>query len=260
MLSNKIMQESNSITKSSFKKRIKKKKFRNSSGNLVFYHRSYGHKKKYRTNFIQDFEFKSGVVIDYQYDPYKNSPTCLVFTEGKKFILIPCIEDVKIGTLVQFKTKKFSNGNYSSLKYIPVNSVISFLWNNLSKRFIYSRSAGSFSILLSKTSKYALIKLKSGSLQIVSLNFFCFFGKVACWNFNKKRIYRKAGRNKWLGIRPTVRGVAMNPIDHPHGGGEGKTSGGRCSVSPWGKLTKGVPTVNTGLNRYLKNKLIRKYF
>lgn len=260
MLSNKIMQEFNSITKSSFKKRIKKKKFRNSSGNLVFYHRSYGHKKKYRTNFIQDFEFKSGVVIDYQYDPYKNSPTCLVFTEGKKFILIPCIEDVKIGTLVQFKTKKFSNGNYSSLKYIPVNSVISFLWNNLSKRFIYSRSAGSFSILLSKTSKYALIKLKSGSLQIVSLNFFCFFGKVACWNFNKKRIYRKAGRNKWLGIRPTVRGVAMNPIDHPHGGGEGKTSGGRCSVSPWGKLTKGVPTVNTGLNRYLKNKLIRKYF
>lgn len=260
MLLNKISQEFSATIKSSFKKRIKKKKFRNSSGNLVFYHRSYGHKKKYRTNFIQDFEFKSGVVIDYQYDPYRNSPTCLVFTESKKFILIPCIEGVKIGTLVQFKTKKFSNGNYSCLKYIPVNSVISFLWNNLSRKFVYSRAAGSFSILLSKTSKYALVKLKSGSLQIVSLNFFCFFGKVASWNFNKKRIYRKAGRNKWLGIRPTVRGVAMNPVDHPHGGGEGKTSGGRCSVSPWGKLTKGVPTVNTGLNRFLKNKLIRKYF
>lgn len=241
------------------KKRIKKKKFRNSSGNLVFYHRSFGHKKKYRTNFIQDFNFKSGVVIDYQYDPYRNSPTCLIFTESKKFVYIPCIENVKVGSLIQFKTKKFSNGHYSSLKYIPVNSVVSFIWNNLTRKFIYSRSAGSFSILLSKTEKYALIKLKSGSLQIVSINFFCFFGKVASWNI-KKNFYKKAGRNKWLGIRPTVRGVAMNPIDHPHGGGEGKTSGGRCSVSPWGKLTKGVPTVNTGLNKFLKNKLIRKYF
>jgi len=238
----------------------KKKKFKNTNGNIVIYHKAFGHKKKLRKNFIKDFSFNSGVVLDYQYDPYKNSPSCLVFSYNKNFVYIPCIENLKIGSFIQFKTKKFLPGDYSSLLNIPVNTIISYIWDSRQKKFIYGKSAGSFCILISKTDKFALIKLKSGTLKILPLYFYCFFGKVSEWDFKKKKIIKKAGRNSWLGIRPTVRGVAMNPIDHPHGGGQGKTSGGRCSVSPWGKLTKGVPTVNTGLYNFLKNKLIRKYF
>lgn len=238
----------------------KKKKFKNSSGNIVVYHKSYGHKKKLRKNFINDFFFKNGLIIDYQYDPYKNSPSCLIFTENKKFLLAPCIEGSGIGSVIQFKTKNFSCGDYSSLINIPVNSSICYIWSIYSKKFIYSKSSGSFCVLVAKTDKFALVKLKSGFFKILPLSFYCFFGKVSSWDLKKKKIINKAGRNHWLGVRPVVRGVAMNPVDHPHGGGEGKTSGGRCSVSPWGKLTKGVPTVNTGLYRYIQNKLIRKYF
>merc|ERR1711966_362141 len=107
---------------------------------------------------------------------------------------------------------------------------------------IFSRSAGTFGQLIQKTKKLAHIRLPSGEQRFIDLNNSATLGIVSN-EFHQGRVLGKAGRKRWLGKRSNVRGVAMNPIDHPHGGGEGKTSGGRPSVTPWGKPTKGQPTV-----------------
>ena len=242
-----------------FEKLQSKKKNKTTKQRLCFFSKKKGHKKKYR-KLIKSFDFKKGLVLDYQYDPYRNCPLILTFTDKQNFVFIPYIEGVRIGDFIQQKKNDFKPGDFGFIEDIPVNQTISYIYDSKNRKFIYSRSAGSFSILISKTRNFSLIKLKSGDFKIISNNCLSFTGTIGSWDLKKKLIIKKAGRNSWLGIRPKVRGVAKNPVDHPHGGGEGRTSGGRPSTSPWGKLTKGVPTVNNARTKFLKNKLIRKYF
>ena len=140
------------------------------------------------------------------------------------------------------------------LKDAPIGVPIFNLEKSPGSGPVYSRAAGVSSLVLTKDLYYAKVKLPSGEERLFDLNCQLTLGVPSNIHnkFNKKY---KAGTNRLLNKRPTVRGVAMNPIDHPHGGGEGKTSGGRPSVSPWGKLTKGVPT----RNKKIKNKFIVKY-
>lgn len=242
-----------------FEKLKIKKNNKTNKQRLCFFSKKRGHKKKYR-KLLNNLNFERGLIIDYQYDPYRNCPLMLVFINNEKFNFVPYIEGVQIGDVIQLKKNDFKSGDFGRIKDIPVNQIISYIYDPKRKKFIYSRSAGSSSVLISKTRNFSLIKLASGDFKIISNDFFSFIGPVGSWDSKNKKIIKKAGRNFWLGIRPKVRGVAKNPVDHPHGGGEGRTSGGRPSTSPWGKLTKGVPTVNNARIKFLKNKLIRKYF
>lgn len=239
---------------------LKKKKNNNkdTKNQLCFYTKKKGHKKRYR-KILNRFNFEKGLILDYQYDPCRNYPISLVFTNHKKFVFCPYIENTKIGNSFAFKEKDFKTGDFGLLSDIPVNQKICYIFNTESQKITYAKAAGSFALLVSKTKKYSLLKLKSGQFKIFNNNCVGFIGNIGFWKKNT-RIKKKAGRSFWLGIRPKVRGVVKNPVDHPHGGGEGKTSGGRLSSTPWGKLTKGVPTVNKARIKFLKNKLIRKYF
>jgi large subunit ribosomal protein L2 len=134
-------------------------------------------------------------------------------------------------------------GNALPLKNIPVGTIIHNIEMKVGKGGQLARSAGSYAQLTGKDSGYALVRLRSGEVRLISSECRATIGAVS--NSDHQNItIAKAGRNRWLGKRPTVRGVAMNPIDHPHGGGEGKTSGGRHPVTPWGKPTKGKRTRN----------------
>jgi len=123
------------------------------------------------------------------------------------------------------------------LKDLPVGSLIHNLTLSEDGKGQIARSAGSFAQLLQKTNKFARIRIKSGEVRLAPVNFSATLGSVSNEKFSLN-VIAKAGRSRWLGKRPKVRGVAMNPVDHPHGGGEGRTSGGRPSVTPWGKPTK----------------------
>lgn len=140
-------------------------------------------------------------------------------------------------------------GHALSLDRIPLGSFIHNISLIPGKKSQLARAAGNYAQLIQKDQKYAKLKLRSGEQRFVSLNCTATLGTVSNENHNLISI-GKAGRSRWLNKRPTVRGVAMNPVDHPHGGGQGKTSGGRPSVTPWGKPTKGQPTSRS------KNKLI----
>ena len=132
-------------------------------------------------------------------------------------------------------------GNAMPLSVIPIGSIIHNIEIKPSCGGVISRSAGNYSQLVGKDGGYALVKMQSGEIRLFSLECMATIGTVSNLD-NKNTTIGKAGRSRWLGIRPTVRGVAMNPVDHPHGGGEGKTSGGRHPVSPTGKPTKGKIT------------------
>lgn len=240
-------------------KGLKKGSGRNNKGTLVNYTKGGGHKKRYR-NLMRFFNFKKGIIVDYQYDSYRKSPISLVFTEKNEFVFIPTIANTEIGQEIGYKWSNFNNGDFSILENIPLNNKICFIYDSSNKNIGYSKAPGSFCLLVAKTSKYSLVRLKSGNLKIFLNNCICFIGKISSWDLRQKKIFKKAGRSRWLGKRPHVRGVAMNPVDHPHGGGEGKTSGGRPSVSSWGKLAKGYPTVNRSKILYKKHLLIQRYF
>jgi len=157
------------------------------------------------------------------------------------YILAP--EGLKKGDIIQSgPNSNLNNGSSLPLSNIPIGSIIHNISLNPFEKGKLIRSAGTSAQLLQKLSnKYAKIRLNSGELRLILLNCSATLGKVS--NINHKKIkLGKAGRSRWLNKRPHVRGVAMNPVDHPHGGGEGKTSGGRPSVTPQGKITKGKPT------------------
>ena len=150
------------------------------------------------------------------------------------------------------KTGKFASakiGHCLTLNEIPVGSFIHNISALPNKKGQFIRAAGGYAQLIQKNEKYARVVLRSGEQRLFLLGCLASMGIVSNENQNLINL-GKAGRSRWLNRRPTVRGVAMNPVDHPHGGGEGKTSGGRPAVSPWGRLTKGKPTVKT------QNKLV----
>lgn len=218
---------------------------RNNSGSITVGHKGGGHKKLYR---VVDFsrEVDNGIVEGLEYDPNRTPWIHRVFHPDKlDHTYVLGVKDLKKGSpLCGFNELKINLGYNVTLKNLPEGFVIHNLSDNSKKRGQYLRSAGAFGMLLRKSQKHATIKLRSGEHRIFPLNAHASLGGVINEDLRFTN-YGKAGRSRWYGLRPKVRGVAINPVDHPHGGGEGKTSGGRPSVTPWGKLTKGVPTTKT---------------
>ena len=224
-------------------------------GKIISRHRGGGHKKKYRTlNFYRTTNNIS-IVLSIEYDPFRSGNIASIYNFSDKtycYILAP--ENLIPGNII--KSGNFAeskNGHSLPLSKIPLGSFIHNVSVKKFKKSQISRSAGTYSIVLEKNFKHARILQSSGEQKYIPLNSFATIGIVS--NKDKKLTNKsKAGRSRWLNNRPKVRGVAMNPVDHPHGGGEGKTSGGRTAVSPWGKPTKNKKTSKSTNYLILSNK------
>ncbi|WP_045212981.1 50S ribosomal protein L2 [Desulfonatronovibrio magnus] len=222
---------------------MSKKSGRNSYGRITSRRRGGGSKRRYR---IIDFKRnKPGVpakVVSIEYDPNRSARIALLsYADGeKRYILCPV--GLKVGSVVQSGEKvDIQPGNALPLKSIPIGTVIHNIELTPGRGGQMARSAGTYAQLVAKEGKYALVKLPSGEVRNVLSANVASIGQVG--NVEHENIsLGKAGRNRWLGRRPKVRGVAMNPIDHPLGGGEGKSSGGRHPCSPWGMPAKGYKT------------------
>ena len=222
---------------------LKKSGGRNNRGRITVRHRGGGHKRRYR---LIDFKRNKfgvpGRIATIEYDPNRNARISLViYVDGeKRYIISP--EGIAVGDQVMSgEGAEIRVGNSLPLRNIPLGSVVHCVELKQGKGAQLARAAGTSVVLAAKDGNYAQIRLRSGEIRKVRLECMATMGEVG--NGDHSRIdLGKAGRKRWLGIRPTVRGVAMNPVDHPHGGGEGKTSGGRHPVTPWGKPTKGHRT------------------
>lgn len=218
---------------------------RNNKGRLTIRHRGGGHKKLYRIiDFRRDKKEIPAKVVSIEYDPNRTARIALLaYADGeKRYILAPNGLDVGSSVVAGDKADILV-GNALPLKNIPLGTMIHNIELRMGKGGQMARSAGTAAQLVAKEAGYAQIKMPSGETRMVHLECYATIGQVG--NLNSENIsLGKAGRTRWLGIRPTVRGVAMNPVDHPHGGGEGRTSGGRHPVSPWGVPTKGYKTRN----------------
>jgi len=235
-------------------KGLKNSSGRNNSGKITVYHKGGGTKKKYRNIDFKRNISSVGIVVSIEYDPYRTSLIAAIYDYTKKnfyYILKP--KYLKIGDIVKSgKNGESKIGHSMPLYKIPSGSYIHNVSTKSNKIGTLGRSAGNFCRLLEKTTKYGKIVLPSKEERTLQLNCFATIG-ILDNEHNVLKNIGKAGKNRWLNKRPTVRGVAMNPIDHPHGGGEGKTSGGRTSVTPWGKPSKDKKT-STSLNKYITLK------
>ena len=222
----------------------KRKGGRNNTGRITTRHQGGGAKRQYR---LIDFtrNDKDGIaaqIIQFEYDPNRTANIALVqYSDGeKRYIIAP--QGLKIGDeIMSGPTAPIKSGNCLPIRLIPVGTNIHCIELKEGKGAQLARSAGSSAQLVAKEGAYALVKLKSTESRKVNLDCRAVIGEVGNSEHNLRSI-GKAGAKRWLGVRPTVRGVVMNPIDHPHGGGEGKTSGGRHPVTPWGRPTKGYKT------------------
>jgi len=226
---------------------------RNNKGRLTVRHRGGGHKKLYRIiDFRRDKRGIPAKVLALEYDPNRSARIALLaYADGeKRYILAP--DGLAVGTtIVAGDDADILVGNALPLKNIPLGTMIHNIELKKGKGGQMARSAGAAAQLLAKEAGYAQIKMPSGETRMVHLDCYATIGQVGNLNHENVSI-GKAGRTRWMGKRPTVRGVAMNPIDHPHGGGEGKTSGGRHPVSPWGVPTKGYkPRNNKRTQRFI---------
>lgn len=196
-------------------------------------------KKKYRKiNFLRNND-SIGIVSSLEYDPGRTAFIASVYDFlNQTFFYIIAPKNLNIGNIVKSGfSAETKVGHALMLRKIPIGSFIHNISLKKNKKAQISRSAGTHSQLIEKTARSCQIILSSGKHKFVSIDGYATIGTVSN-EFSFLKNISKAGRNRWLNKRPTVRGVAMNPIDHPHGGGEGKTSGGRSSVTPWGKPTK----------------------
>ena len=216
---------------------------RNSNGRITTRHRGGGHKRKYR---IIDFKRdKVGVpakVFSIEYDPNRSARIALLhYADGdKRYIIAP--NGLKVGAKVTSgPDSEIAIGNALPLKNLPLGSLIHKVELKPGKGGQLGRSAGTAIQVMAKEGDYAQLKMPSGEIRLIRLECMATFGEVG--NAENENIsLGKAGRTRWLGRRPHVRGVAMNPVDHPMGGGEGKSSGGGHPVSPWGQKAKGLKT------------------
>lgn len=216
---------------------------RNNQGRITSWHRGGGHKQKYRIIDFKRNKFDVVATVErIEYDPNRTAFIALIrYTDGElSYIIAP--QKLAIGDqVVSSLTADIKPGNAMPLKNIPIGAIIHNVEMKPGKGAQLARSAGGYIQLVGKDVGKAQLRLRSGEVRIVSIDCMATIGVVS--NPDQKNIQiGKAGRNRWLGKRPVVRGVAMNPIDHPHGGGEGRTSGGRHPCTPWGKSTKGKKT------------------
>lgn len=217
---------------------------RNNLGRITTRHHGGGHRQHYRmVDFKRNKDDILGRVERLEYDPNRSAHLALVlYSDGeRRYIIAP--KGVKKGSEIMSGVGEVSikPGNCMPLKNIPVGSVIHCIEIKPGRGAQMVRSAGASAQLVAKEGLYASIRLRSGTVQKIRLNCRAVIGEVSNSEHNLRKL-GKAGAKRHRGIRPTVRGVAMNPVDHPHGGGEGKTSGGRHPVSPWGQPTKGYKT------------------
>ena len=222
---------------------IKRSSGRDNQGHLTSRHRGGGHKRKYR---IIDFKRNKldvpAIVERIEYDPNRTAHIALIKYEDGELAYILAPQRLAVGAQVIASEKAdIKPGNAMKLKYIPVGTILHNVEMKPGKGGQIARSAGTYVQLTGKDMGYALLRLKSGEVRKVPAECMATVGAVSNQDHQNQKI-GKAGRSRWLGKRPAVRGVAMNPVDHPHGGGEGKTSGGRHPVSPWGQPTKGFRT------------------
>ena len=226
---------------------IKKTGGRNAHGRITIRHRGGGHKRKYRMiDFKRD---KTGIparVAAIEYDPNRSARIALLhYVDGeKRYILAPL--QLRVDDVVESGPKAdIKPGNNLPLQNIPLGTYIHNIELRAGKGGQIVRSAGTYAQLMAKEDRYALVKLPSGEVRMVLLNCKATIGQLGNAQHENLSL-GKAGRKRWLGRRPKVRGVAMNPVDHPMGGGEGRSSGGRHPCSPWGMPTKGYKTRKKG--------------
>ncbi|MCW2237446.1 50S ribosomal protein L2 [Azospirillum canadense] len=216
---------------------------RNNTGRITARRMGGGHKRVYRLVDFKRRKFDVPAVVErLEYDPNRTGFIALIKYEDGTLSYILAPQRLKVGdTVVSGEKVDVKPGNAMPLKNIPVGSVVHNVELKPGKGGQLARSAGTYLQLVGRDGGYAQLKLPSGELRMVRGECMATLGAVSNPDQMNTNL-GKAGRNRWLGVRPSVRGVAMNPIDHPHGGGEGRTSGGRHPVTPWGKPTKGKKT------------------
>lgn len=228
---------------------------RSNTGRLTSFRTGGGHKRSYRLIDFKRAKFDVPAVVErIEYDPNRSAFIALIkYTDGEMaYILAP--QRLSVGdTVVSGTRTDVKPGNAMQLKNIPVGSIVHNVELKIGKGGQFARSAGSYAQLVGKDGGYAQLRLRSGELRLVNADCMATIGAVSNPD-HQNTVVGKAGRSRWLGKRPVVRGVAMNPVDHPHGGGEGRTSGGRHPVTPWGKACKGKKT----RSRKKSNKHIMK--
>lgn len=231
---------------------------RNHNGHITVRHMGGGHKKHYRlVDFKRDKDSIPATVERLEYDPNRSAHLALLcYTDGeRRYIIAP--KGISAGSqLISGSDAPIRSGNALPLRNIPVGSTIHCIEMMPGKGAQLARSAGASVQLLARDGSYAQLRLRSGEIRKVHVDCRATIGEVGNAEHSLRSI-GKAGAMRWRGVRPTVRGVAMNPIDHPHGGGEGKTAAGRDPVSPWGVPAKGYRTRS---NKRTGNMIVRRRF
>lgn len=236
-------------------KPLPKRGGRNHQGRITTRHKGGGHKRHYRVvDFKRDKDGVPGRVERLEYDPNRSANLALVlYRDGeRRYILAP--KRVRVGDPIQSGSEApIRPGNAMPLKGIPVGTQVHCVELKPGKGAQIARSAGASVQIVAREGEYVTVRLRSSEMRKVHVNCRATIGEVGNDEHNLSKL-GKAGAKRWRGVRPTVRGVAMNPVDHPHGGGEGRTSGGRHPVSPWGVPTKGYKTRN---NKRTKSMIVR---
>lgn len=216
---------------------------RNSYGRVTSRHIGGGHKRRYRLiDFRRDKHGIPAKVAGIEYDPNRSSRIALLhYADGEKRYIIAPIGLTEGMTVMSGPTAPIQPGNALPLRNIPIGSIVHNIELKIGKGGQIARGAGTYAQYMAKEKDYAFIRMPSNEMRMVHLNCMATIGQVGNTDHGNLSI-GKAGRSRWLGKRPKVRGVVMNPVDHPMGGGEGKSSGGRHPVTPWGVPTKGYKT------------------
>ncbi|MFL2487932.1 MAG: 50S ribosomal protein L2 [Gammaproteobacteria bacterium] len=216
---------------------------RNNNGHITVRHKGGGHKRLYRMIDFKRQKFDvEGIVQRIEYDPNRSANIALIeYKDGEKAYIIAPKDLKEKSKVISGDKAPIKSGNCLPLSEIPQGTEVHCVEMRPGKGAQLIRSAGTTARLVAKEGKYATLRLSSGEMRKILLTCRATIGVISNTQHNLKSL-GKAGAKRWRGVRPTVRGVAMNPVDHPHGGGEGKTSGGRNPVSPWGTPTKGYRT------------------
>lgn len=245
-------------------KRLYKKSGRNNQGKITVRHRGGGNIKLFRNIDWNTNNFINKIILNIEYDPNRSSFIARTFNQNlltSNFYINYIICPLSIKSFDQINFNNFNKnknviGNKLKIKYFDIGDFLYNLELYSTKGPQLIKSAGTFGQILQKYSKKkgnALVKLPSGEYRFINRECYAFYGRNSN-EFNNKIDWKKAGKSRWMNKRPSVRGVAMNPVDHPHGGGEGKTSGGRPSVSFKGIYTKGIPTRKKKKKKYFIDK------
>jgi large subunit ribosomal protein L2 len=229
---------------------------RNHHGRITVRHTGGGHKQHYRiVDFKRDKEGIAAKVERVEYDPNRTAHIALLcYADGeRRYIIAP--KGIAVGDqLMAGRDAPIKIGNTLPLRNIPIGTTVHCVEMKPGKKAQIARSAGTSAQLIAREQGYATLRLRSGEMRKVPADCRATIGEVGNGEHSLEK-FGKAGAKRWLGIRPTVRGVVMNPVDHPHGGGEGRTSGGRHPVSPWGLPTKGYKTRN---NKRTEQFIVRR--